>query len=140
MKRLMLLASGLLVSGCATPLRPDPSIDPTGQWTVAAVDGEPTGGGPSFNFTIAPPEGSAQFGCNAGSGSLRIDRGWLVAGEWIITVAGCLPKERMRFERSGFHILSQPLAVERAGVDGIRLRNRIGSIALARRRGESDSE
>lgn len=97
-----------------------------------AVDGEPTGGGERFHFSIEQPYGSAQFGCNAGSGVLRIERGWIVPGDWIITVAACLPKERMRFERHGFNITSQPMAIQARSGGGLRLRSRVGSIDLVR--------
>lgn len=123
----------LLLAACATkPLVPDAAIDPLGRWTITAVDGEPTGGGERFNFHIEQPDGSAQFGCNAGGGPLRVERGWVVAGEWIVTVASC-GAERMLFERRGFDIIGQPMAVETRANGAIRLRNRVGSIDLVRR-------
>ena len=122
----------LLLAACATkPLVPDAAIDLLGRWTVVAVDGEATGGGERFNFRIEQPYGSAQFGCNAGSGPLRVERGGVVAGDWIITVAGCGP-ERMRFERRGFEIIGEPMAFEALVNGAIRLRNRVGSIDLER--------
>lgn len=118
------------VSACATiPLKPDPSVQPLGRWTVVAVNGQPTGGGERFYFVIDPPAGEAQFGCNKGGGSLSVDDGWVVTGNWIITVAGCLPRGRMRFEDQGYAITSQPMAMERTA-RGIRLRNRAGSVDL----------
>lgn len=122
-----------LLAACATaPLEPDPTIDLTGLWTVVAVDEEPTGGGRRFNFELNPGYGSAQFGCNAGSGSYRVGNGWFVAGDpWIITAAGCPnPENWLHFERKGFHILTKSLAIERRA-DSIRLRNELGSIDLA---------
>ena len=115
-------------------LAPDPDRSPFGKWTVVAVDGESTGGGERFNFSIEQPYGSAQFGCNKGSGRLRVERGWLVTGDWIITTAGCVPAERMRFERRGFEITSQPMAISARGGSGIRLRDRVGAIDLVRAR------
>ena len=115
-------------------LAPDPDRSPFGKWMVVAVDGETTGGGERFNFSIEQPYGSAQFGCNKGSGRLRFERGWLVTGDWIITTAGCVPAERMRFERRGFEITSQPMAISARGGSGIRLRNRVGTIDLVRAR------
>ncbi|MBA3666101.1 MAG: META domain-containing protein [Sphingomonas sp.] len=129
----ILLLSQLL-AGCATQSPPtDVTIDPRGQWTVVAVNGEPTGGGSRFNFLINPPSGSAQFGCNRGGGGLSVERG-LVAptSNWAATLLGCLPQEQMRFERRGFEIASQPMAIETPPGGGIRLRNRIGSIDLVR--------
>lgn len=128
-------AAGLtvLLAACATtPLAPDPAVDVTGRWTIVAVDGEPTGGGRRFNLEVKPPVGSAQFGCNAGGGSLAIGNGWLVAGDpWIFTVAGCPdPSTWMEFERKGIQILARPLAIERRPSAGVRLRNERGSIDL----------
>ena len=129
MRRSIVLLLAAL-SGCATaPLAPDAAVDPRGRWTVAAVNGRATGGGDNFRFTITPPTGSAQFGCNAGGGSLSVGNGWVVAGDWIITVASCRNEQLAGFERQGFEITAQPMAVERRS-DGIRLRNRRGTIDL----------
>ena len=128
-----LAALTLLLAACATKtLVPSATINPLGRWTITAVDGEATGGGERFNFRIEQPYGNAQFGCNAGSGPLRVERGWVVAGDWIVTVASCGPK-RMRFERRGFEIIGQPMTVETRANGAIRLRNRVGSIDLVRR-------
>ena len=122
-----------MLAGCATaPLAPDPSLDPHGYWTVAAVNGRATGGGEHFRFIITPPTGSAQFGCNAGGGSLAASDGWLVTGDWIITVAGCRNSDLARFERMGFDVTAKPMAVERRD-GGIRLRDERGTIDLAPR-------
>ena len=85
----------------------------------------------AFNFRYAPPTGSAQFGCNAGGGSAHVENGWLVTGDWIITVAGC-PDARMQFEREGFAILGAPAAIEVSGPGTVRLRNQRGTITLRR--------
>lgn len=131
--RYLAAAMMLALAGCATrSTMPEAAVDPRGRWTVVAVDGEATGGGERFYFSIDPPRGSARFGCNAGSGTVRIERGQLITDKWITTVAGCLPPERMRFERRGFDISSQPMAIEARRTGGIRLRNRIGSIDLIR--------
>ena len=119
-----------MLGGCnAAALTPDPTIDPRGRWTVVAVDGQATGGGSTFRFEIMPPTGVAQFGCNAGSGSLDVRNGWLVAGDWIITAAGCRSERLARFERMGFEVTARPMAVERRA-EGIRLRNERGTIDL----------
>jgi len=126
-------ALALLASACATPPpAPDPGVDATGRWTIVAVDGEPTGKERPFNLEIEPPSGSAQFGCNTGSGPVTVGNGWVVPGEpWIITAAGCPDREQwLHFERKGFRILGEPLAIERRGGTAIRLRNRLGSIDL----------
>lgn len=122
-----------MLAGCATaPASPDSTVDPRGYWTIVAVNGEATGGGEHFRFIITPPFGSAQFGCNAGGGSLVARDGWVVAGDWIITVAGCRTKRIGEFERMGFDVTAKPMAVERTSV-GIRLRNARGTIDLAER-------
>jgi heat shock protein HslJ len=122
----------LFVSGCVTPVRPDPSVDLTGDWRVTAVSGVATPSRLSgFNFRYAPPSGSAQFGCNWGGGSATAQNGWFIAGEWIITAAGC-SDERVRFEHQGFNMLGKPLAIEAAGPDRVRLRNERGSLTLER--------
>jgi heat shock protein HslJ len=129
MRRLVIAAALTLLAGCATALRPDSSVPLAGEWEIAAVDGEPTGGGEAFVLSLKPPNGWAAFGCNAGSGSVRIERGWLVTGDWIVTAALCPPEERMRFERRGFEILGAPAAIERSG-GAVHLRNERGSIEL----------
>jgi len=124
----------LALSACSTqPLEPGPNVDPRGRWTVVAIDGAATPGGAGFAFTIEPPRGSGRFGCNSGSGSLTVERGYLVPGNWVVSAAACQP-ERMRFERKGFDILAQPMAIEAGPAGGIRLRNQRGSIDLERSR------
>ena len=130
MKRVAAGLSAALLGGCAAgQLAPDSTIDPRGQWTVVAVNGQATGGGEHFRFEITPPTGEAQFGCNAGSGSLTAGNGWVAAGDWIITAAGCRNKQLARFERLGFAVTAKPMAVERRD-GGIRLRNERGTIEL----------
>ena len=123
----------LLVAACATaPVAPDPSIDLRGRWTIVAVDGEPTGGGRRFNLELNPAYGSAQFGCNSGSGAYRLGNGWFYpADPWIITAAGCPdPDAWLHFERKGYDILAKPLAIQPRPGGGVRLRNAVGSIDL----------
>ena len=127
----LLAATSFSLTACAiSALGPDPNRSPLGQWTVVAIDGEPTGGGERFNFSIKQPYGNAQFGCNKGGGPLRVGRDWVVTGDWIVTTAGC--PDRMRFERKGFDIIAQPMAIESRPDGGLRLRNRVGSIDLRR--------
>ena len=124
---------GAALASCTTArLDPDATVNPRGYWTVMAVDGEATGGGEHFRFIVTPPTGSAQFGCNDGGGSLTAGNGWLVAGDWIITAAGCRTKQLATFERMGFEIIAEPMAVEKSK-HGIRLRNERGTIELAPR-------
>jgi heat shock protein HslJ len=124
---------GAALASCATaPLAPDAAVNPRGYWTVVAVNGEATGGGEQFHFIVTPPTGSAQFGCNAGGGSLTAANGWLVAGDWIITAAGCRTTQLARFEHMGFDVTAKPMAVEKS-VQGIRLRNENGTIDLTPR-------
>lgn len=123
-----------LLTACATtPPRPDSAISVAGKWTIIAVDGEPTDGGPRFSFDLKPTYGSAQFGCNTGSGTYAVGNGWFVAGDsWIITAASCPDKEDwLQFEREGFRILSKPLTITQRA-SGIRLRNGLGTIDLVR--------
>jgi heat shock protein HslJ len=128
------VAAVLFLGGCqlprpATPLAPDPSISLAGRWTIVAVNGRNTGGGERFDIEFRPEYGVAQFGCNEGSGTYRVESGWLVIGDWIITAAGCPGKQQ--FERPGFAVLGKPLAVERHD-GGVRLRGAHGSIHLVR--------
>ena len=133
MRRAAALLLTAELAGCATaPAVPDPTLDPRGNWAIVAVNGHPTGGWASYSFSITPPTGSAQFGCNAGSGPLEVRNGWLVAGDWIVTAAGCGTREIAQMERMGFDILARPMAVERLG-QGFRLRNERGTIDLASR-------
>ena len=108
---------------------PDPTIDLRGEWTIRAVDRQRTPGGQAFRFRFNPPHASAQFGCNDGNGPAQVRDGWFVAGDWIITAAGC--PGRMDFERRGFAKFREPLAIQRTK-RGVRLRNRLGSIDLSR--------
>jgi heat shock protein HslJ len=100
-----------------------------GEWEITHVNGEPTGGGETFWLAVRPPTGSAQFGCNIGGGSLAVGNGWLRAGDWIVTAGGC-GSNRGRFERKGFEILSEPVAIQAAGNAAIRLSNRRGTLLL----------
>ena len=134
MRRAFAIGAIVWVAGCATtPLAPDPQVDLEGDWKIVAVNGAaPTLRTESFDFRYTPPSGSAQFGCNRGSGAASVRNGWLVTGDWIITAADCPPMDSMRFERIGFEILGRPLAIERAGPGTVRLRNERGSISLQR--------
>lgn len=133
MRRGAALLLGAALSGCATaPVRPDAAADPRGEWAVVAVNGQPTGGWAGYRLAITPPTGSAQFGCNSGSGALTVYNGWVTAGDWIITVAGCRSKDIAELERAGFNILARPMAVQRLG-QGFRLRNARGTIDVAPR-------
>lgn len=133
MRRVLAVLLAGMLAGCTTaPTAPDATVDPRGYWTVVAVNGETTGSGEHFRFIITPPTGSAQFGCNAGGGSLAARDGWVVAGDWIITVAGCRTKRIGELERMGFDVTAGPMAVERTNA-GIRLRNGKGTIELAAR-------
>lgn len=134
MKQRVGAAALLLLWGCATaPLAPNPQVDLTGGWRIVALNGEAT---PeprrTFNFRYTPPSGWAQFGCNGGSGATAVRDGWLVTGDWIITVAGCRNDEVARLERKGFEVLSKPLAIETVGGQRVRLRNERGSLLLER--------
>ena len=111
-----------VLAACATPLRPDPSVDLTGDWRVTAVNGMDVPPGMSgFRFRYEPPFSLASLGCNSGSGPARVAHGWLVTGDgWIITTARC-SEERMRFSR--YELFSEPLAIEAAGGGLVQLRN-----------------
>lgn len=127
-----IVAAGLLAA-CTTPLRPDPNVALEGDWRVIAVAGEsvPAQWRDRFRFSYQPPTGSAQFGCNIGSGSAQVRSGWLATGDWIITAAGC-PGERGSSERTGFEILAWPLAIEPLAGGRVRLRNERGSVTIER--------
>jgi hypothetical protein len=127
--RLLYPSAILLLSACATPLRPDASVALVGDWEIVAVNGQRTGGGERFFLSLKPPAVSARFGCNAGEGSARVMDGWLLSDGWVITAAGCRPKVYERFEAKGFAVLSRPAAIERRS-EGVRLRSERGSIDL----------
>lgn len=120
-----------VLAACATPLRPDPSVDLTGDWRVTAVNGMAVPPGMSgFGFRYQPPFSLASLGCNSGSGPARVANGWLVTGDgWIMTTARC-SEERMRFSR--YELFSEPLAIEAADGDRVQLRNARGSLSLQR--------
>jgi heat shock protein HslJ len=133
LKRSAVAAAALLLGGCqlarsAAALAPDPSISLAGRWMVVAVNGRQSGGGERF-FAEFGQYGRARFGCNEGSGTYRVENGWLVTGDWIVAAAGC--PGRQQFERPTFRVLGQPLAIQRLR-SGIRLQGRQGSIDLAR--------
>lgn len=128
------VAGLILLAGCSTkPLAPNPHVDLTGEWRVTAVNGiSRTRGMSGFGFRYAPPFASASLGCNSASGPARVADGWLVTGYWIVTTARC-SEERMRFSR-GYDLFAEPLAIESPVPGRVRLRNRLGSIELARPR------
>ncbi len=125
----LLLAA--LVAACATrPVQPDPAVHASGDFRIVAINGQPTGGGERFTFDVHPPNGHAQFGCNATGGNLAVGNGFITTGQWIITTASCNPRGFEHFERDGFAITALPMAVERNAQGGIRLSNRNGSLDL----------
>jgi heat shock protein HslJ len=121
----------LLLTGCATSVRPESSVVLAGDWEIVAVSGQPTGGGDTFILSLNPPRAWAQFGCNAGGGAAAVKEGWFFTDDWIITAAGCVPRDRARFEDKGFGILGRPAAIEQRG-GTVRLRNERGWIDLRR--------
>ena len=127
--RLLYVSMLVTLVACATPNNPERAIELDRDWQVVAVNGRLTGGGEHFILSLNPPRGWAQFGCNAGGGAVRIEPGRLVAGDWIITTAGCRSNEHERFEDEGFSILARPAVIERNG-KAVRLRNERGSIVL----------
>ncbi|MEJ7776128.1 MAG: META domain-containing protein [Sphingomicrobium sp.] len=113
-------------------MKPDPTVELTGDWRVTAVSGVATPGRVNtFALGFAPPFASAQFGCNTGSAPARVENGWFISGGWVITTGRC-DDERMRLEGPGFDILSKPLTIESVAPDRLRLRNDRRSISLER--------
>lgn len=118
----------LLLGGCVTDRLGGPA-SPIGEWRVVAVNDQPVSG-PTFGASFTRSEGTAQFGCNRGSGSVRASRGRIVPGTWAATEMACMPDDRMRHEEAGFRVLSRPMRVTLT-MDGVRLANEAGTIDLA---------
>jgi len=116
-------------SGCGgDPVRSEARLADT-SWSVLAVNGRATGGGPRFTLAFTRDRLSAQFGCNRMNGGYRAEPTGLTAGPLIATRMAC---PDMRFEDDAGRILAQPLALRTLPNLDLELANAIGSIRLRR--------
>jgi heat shock protein HslJ len=128
-------AALLALSACAS-VRPAPSLDGT-RWTVAAIAGEPTGGGPQFFMTFDKGRIGGKFGCNTFGGTASVVRDRLVTTGLFITEMACVNAfdtgpDPMRFESRGTQILSLPMRIGREDDRHLRLVSAEGTIDLLR--------
>ena len=130
--------AGLGLAACAQAIPPaSPPLAAAsveGKWQVVAVNGRPTPG----SITIEPPLLRANFGCNDGRGSARIEGNRLViVMAMAVTERGCMnldggPADSMLHEAEGFRIASRAMQVTSYGPDRVRLSNAAGTIDLVR--------
>lgn len=124
MRRCAPLAAALALAGCATV--PSQSTFEAsgldGEWRIVSLSGRPIDG----SMQIDRGRVTVNFGCNLGSGTLRIEGGRLVVGPLRVTRMACAEPtpdrvNPMTIEGEGFAILAQPLWI--AGtIDARRMR------------------
>ncbi|WP_162789285.1 MULTISPECIES: META domain-containing protein [Sphingomonas] len=98
-------------------------------WSVLAVNGRATGGGPRFTLAFTRDRLSGQFGCNRMSGTYRASPNGLTAGPIIATRMAC---PDMRFEDEAGRILAQPVTLRTLPDLDLELANSAGTIRLRR--------
>ena len=108
---------------------------PTGlagtSWTVTAVNGRATGGGPNYYLNFTADRLSARFGCNSIGGPYQLNGDHLSAGSLEQTLMGC-PQPAAQFEEQGSAILRSNTRIERTSEERARLVSEMGTIDLAR--------
>ena len=109
MRRCAPLAAALALAGCATvPSRT--TFEATGldgEWRIVSLSGRPIDG----SMQIDRGRVTVNFGCNLGSGTLRIEGGRLVVGPLRVTRMACAEPtpdrvNPMTIEGEGFAILA----------------------------------
>ena len=125
-----LVADGKTVEGCGGGTVAPDGLAGT-NWTVAAINGRPTPGGPSYFLSFTGDELSAKFGCNSIGGGYRVNGDHLSTTDLVQTEMAC-PGPAMRFERLGSAILSSSMRIEPISGTAIRLVSEAGSIDLRR--------
>ncbi|MEO6112999.1 MAG: META domain-containing protein [Sphingomicrobium sp.] len=125
-----LVADGKAVNGCGGgTIAPDKLADTS--WTVAAINGRATPGGPGYFVSFSASEVSAKFGCNGMGGAFRLNGDHLSTSNLAQTLIGC-PEPAATFERQGSAVLRSNMRIERLSGELIRLVSEAGSIDLRR--------
>lgn len=125
-----LVADDKTVSGCGGGTITPTSLDGT-NWTVAAINGRKTPGGPGYFLNFEGANLSAKFGCNGIGGKFKENGDHLSASELIQTEMACADPAAS-FERDGNKVLGSNMRVERTDGDTMRLVSEAGSIDLRR--------
>lgn len=123
-------ADGHSFDGCGGGTIPQGSLGGT-SWTVVAINGRPTGGGPNYYLRFSGNDVAAKFGCNSIGGTYRQNGDHISTGELSQNLMGC-PEPAATFEEQGSTILSGNMRVEALSGRRIRLVSEAGEIDLDR--------
>lgn len=130
-RKILLLALGLAMAGCAPTPAPPPIANVTGtKWRVVSVNGRqtPAKGDYSVRFGADSSFG-ARFGCNAMGGEYRLVGGTLTVDHLVSTLMAC-GEPSASFENQGSAILHQPMQVAFTSNGRMNISNYAGSISL----------
>ena len=125
-----LVADGKTVEGCGGGTVATDGLAGT-NWTVAAINGRATPGGPSYFLSFTGTELSAKFGCNSIGGDYQVNGDHLSTTELVQTEMAC-PGPAMTFEGLGSAVLASNMRIERVSGERMRLVSEAGSIDLRR--------
>lgn len=125
-----LVADDKTVSGCGGGTITPASLAGT-NWSVTAVNGRKTPGGPGYFLNFEGANLSAKFGCNGIGGKYEENGDHLSASGLIQTQMACADPAGA-FERDGNKVLGSNMRVERISGDTVRLVSEAGSIDLRR--------
>jgi len=125
-----LVADDKNVSGCGGGTVTPASLAGT-NWTVTAINGRKTPGGPGYFLNLEGSKLSAKFGCNSIGGQFRENGDHLSTSELIQTQMGCADPAGS-FERDANKVLGSNMRAERVGDQNLRLVSEAGSIDLRR--------
>ena len=123
-------ADGRTVSGCGGGTIAANTLAGT-SWSVIAVNGQPTPGGPDYYVQFRDKALSAKFGCNGMGGQYQMNGDHLVVGNLQQTLMGC-PEPAASFEREASVLLRSNIRVEAIGGERLRLVSEAGTIDLKR--------
>lgn len=121
------VAAGERMRGCGGDTVAADPIAGT-EWTVARINGRPTGGGSSYRLTFADGRVRGQFGCNSLEGAFSSAGERLSVRDVIVTQMLC-GQPADQFEREGLQVLRGTVRVER-GAGRMQLASEAGSIEL----------
>lgn len=126
--RVTVTAAGETVRGCGGDEIDVNRIEGT-DWTVTAVNGQPTGSTPGYFLSFAKGALSGKFGCNQLQGRFRSNGDHLSVDELVATEMAC-PPPAGEFEMEGLEVLGSNMRMERVG-GRLRLVSEAGTIELA---------
>jgi len=123
-------ADGRTVSGCGGGTIAASTLAGT-SWSVVAVNGRPTPGGPDYHLQFGDKTINAKFGCNGMGGQYRMNGDHLAVANLQQTLIGC-PEPAASFEREASALLRSNIRVETIGGERLRLVSEAGTIDLKR--------